>query len=349
MSGTAAVATAQANAGPDESAALSLRDFSVTYTTNRHVVEAVRHVDLTVRRAEVLGVVGESGCGKSSLALGLLHLLPKDKASISGSVRIGSQELVGASDATLQEVRWRDVSVVPQSAMNALSPVLRIGDQIVDVVRAHTQESKRSARKTAEDVLVRVGLGPEHARSFPHELSGGMRQRAVIAMAIALEPAVVVLDEPTTALDVVTQQLVLEQIMELREEIGFSLIFITHDLPLLLEWSDRIAVMYAGGLVEVGPQQQIAEDPMHPYTRKLLGSFPSLRGPRDQLSTIPGQPWDLRRRGTGCLFAPRCDARMDICTAETPALTTEAQRAVACFLHHPNVKPVAPTESGSRS
>jgi len=331
--------TAPVTAALDTPASLTLHDFSVTYHRGRHIVEAVRRVNLTVRRGEVLGVVGESGCGKSSLALGLLHLLPADKASVGGSVKIGSHELVGASSAELQEVRWRDVSVVPQSAMNALSPVLRIGDQIADVVRAHTQESKRSARRTAEDVLVRVGLQPEHARSFPHELSGGMRQRAVIAMAIALEPEIVILDEPTTALDVVTQQLVLEQIMELRAEIGFSLVFITHDLPLLLEWSDRIAVMYAGGFVEIGPQQQIAENPLHPYTRKLLGSFPSLRGQRDEMATIPGQPWDLRRRGRGCLFAPRCDARMDVCTAETPHLVTEDGRAVACFLHHNNVSP----------
>lgn len=327
----------------DKQTALTLHDFSVTYHTTRYAVEAVRRVGLTVERGEVLGIVGESGCGKSSLALGLLHLLPQDTASIAGSVRIGSQELVGASKAELQRVRWRDVSVVPQSAMNALSPVLRIGDQIADVVRAHTQESKRSARKTAEDVLVRVGLQAEHARSFPHELSGGMRQRAVIAMAIALEPELVILDEPTTALDVVTQQLVLEQIMELRDQIGFSLIFITHDLPLLLDWSDRIAVMYAGRFVELGPQQQIADNPLHPYTRKLLGSFPSLRGPKDQLTTIPGQPWDLRRRGRGCLFAPRCDFRMDVCTEHAPELIADDDQAVACFLHHPTRRP---TEGG---
>lgn len=328
----------------EPSAALTVQDFSVTYHTARYAVDAVRRVSLTVERGEVLGIVGESGCGKSSLALGLLHLLPHDKASIAGSVRIGTRELVGASKAELQRVRWRDVSVVPQSAMNALSPVLRIGDQIADVVRAHTQESKRSARKTAEDVLVRVGLRADHARSFPHELSGGMRQRAVIAMAIALEPELVILDEPTTALDVVTQQLVLEQIMELRDEIGFALIFITHDLPLLLDWGDRIAVMYAGRLVELGPHQQIADNPLHPYTRKLLGSFPSLRGSKDQMTTIPGQPWDLRRRGRGCLFAPRCDYRMDVCTEHAPELIAEDHQAVACFLHHPVTRP---SEGGS--
>jgi peptide/nickel transport system ATP-binding protein len=306
--------------------ALSIADFSVTYRTDGAAVRAVRDVALAVGSDEVLGIVGESGCGKSSLALGMLGLLTN--ADLSGSISLAGRQLVGADRAALRRLRWRDISLVPQSAMNALSPVIRVGEQIVDVITAHEKTSRRAARARTVDVLRRVGLQPAHYDAFPHELSGGMRQRAVIAMAIVLMPQVVILDEPTTALDVVTQQLVLEQIMELRSEFGFSMVFITHDLPLVMEWSDRIGVMYAGSIVEVARSNDLTTAAQHPYTRMLMDSFPPLFGPRRDLATIPGAPWDLRRRGSGCLFADRCDSTMDICRLESPRF----ESGVACHL-----------------
>ncbi|HVX44525.1 MAG TPA: ABC transporter ATP-binding protein, partial [Mycobacteriales bacterium] len=271
---------------------------------------------------------------KSSLALGLLGLLDTN-ARLEGQVRLGEAQLVGARKDLLRKIRWSEISLVPQSAMNALSPVIRVGEQIVDVILAHQDVRRRQARITAMDMLERVGLDRAHYNAFPHELSGGMRQRAVIAMAIVLMPRLVILDEPTTALDVVTQQRVLEQIMQLRAEFGFSMVFITHDLPLLLEWSDRIGVMYAGSLVEVSGSAQIGTDPLHPYSRMLMDSFPNLYGPQGELATIPGSPWDLRRDSTGCLFADRCDSTMDSCRQVPPALIEHSGRSVACHLHHP--------------
>jgi peptide/nickel transport system ATP-binding protein len=219
--------------------------------------------------------------------------------------------------------------------MNALSPVLPIGAQITDVVRAHERMPRRKALDLAIQALEQVGLRPEHARSYPYELSGGMRQRAVIAMATVLNPDLLVMDEPTTALDVVTQRLVLDQVTRLSSELGFAVVLITHDLPLLLEWAHRIVVMYAGSVVEAGNPDDIARDPYHPYTGMLLRSFPPLSGPRRELEVIPGQPWDLRRQAGQCLFADRCASVMDACRVATPRLVGHSNREVACFLKDP--------------
>lgn len=317
--------------------ALSAEAVTVTYRSRSGPVHAVRDVSLAVRHGEIFGIVGESGCGKSSLALGMAKLLPPDRAEVTGRVRIGAHELISAQRDELRQLRWSAISLVPQSAMNALSPTIRIGEQIVDVILAHEAVRRRQARIRAQDMLQRVGLDAAHYRSFPHELSGGQRQRAVIAMAVVLMPSVVILDEPTTALDVVTQQRVLEQIVDLRDEFGFAMLFISHDLPLLLEWSDKIGVMYAGSLVEVGTRSQLATRPLHPYARMLLESFPSLHGAQE-MQTIPGQPWDLRRTGRGCLFADRCDSVLDACREVTPQLQDVAGRRVACLLHDPQTE-----------
>jgi peptide/nickel transport system ATP-binding protein len=238
------------------------------------------------------------------------------------------------SDKELRKFRWDEVSMVFQSAMNSLNPVITIGDQIVDAILAHRKVSEKQAREQAREMLEIVGIEPDRIDSYPHELSGGMRQRAVIAIALALRPPLMIMDEPTTALDVVVQREILAKIAELREQFGFSILFITHDMSLLVEISDRIAIMYAGEIVEMAPSRELFENPLHPYTQGLMASFPALTGPRKQLEGIPGSPPDLISPPSGCRFHPRCPYRMDICDKVNPPLV-EARPGhfVACHLH----------------
>jgi len=296
---------------------LEVRDLSIVYDDD---VKAVDHVDLTLGRGETVGLAGESGCGKSTLALGLCRLLRPPAVIKSGSVvyrgsrlPAGGVDLMEQSSRELRKLRWREISVVFQSAMNALNPVLRVRDQLGDALDAHLKLGRQEKQARLDELLDLVGIPRERLRSYPHELSGGMRQRVVIAMALAAEPEVVIMDEPTTALDVVVQKEILAQVVALQEQLGFAVLFITHDLSLLLEIADRIAVMYAGKIVEIGSAEQIHNEPSHPYTRGLLGSFPSVHGPRKKLAGIPGSPPDLRALPPGCPFVPRCTFATDRC------------------------------------
>ncbi|WP_243704715.1 ABC transporter ATP-binding protein [Micromonospora sp. KC723] len=264
---------------------LTIEDFSVDYLVDP-VVHAVKNVSLTLRRGEVLGLAGESGCGKSTLAYGIVRLLKPPAAIVSGRAVFHSREgieidwnLLDAEE--LRATRWDKISMVFQGAMNSLNPVISIRDQLEDVFTAHRPElGRHERRKRCAELLERVGVDPARLRAYPHELSGGMRQRVMIAMAMALEPQVMIMDEPTTALDVVVQREILREITRLRDELGFAVVFITHDLPLLLEISDRIAVMRAGEVVELGDALSLYTDPQHDYTKQLLASFPSLTGER---------------------------------------------------------------------
>lgn len=264
---------------------LSIDDFSVDYLGAR-TTHAVKNVTLTLGRGEVLGLAGESGCGKSTLAYGVTRLLKPPALITSGSATFHSREgysidLASLGGADLRAFRWDKISMVFQGAMNSLNPVIRIQDQLEDIFTAHRPELKKKERvQRAGDLLERVGVGRDRLRSYAHELSGGMRQRVMIAMAMALDPQVMIMDEPTTALDVVVQREILDEISRLRAELGFAVIFITHDLPLLLEISDRIAVMKAGEIVELNDAYDLYTDPQHPYTKQLLASFPSLTGDR---------------------------------------------------------------------
>lgn len=305
---------------------------------------AVRDVSLELRRGEVLGIAGESGCGKSTLAYALTRMLRPPAELTSGAVtfhgRDGTEiDLLALEPARLREFRWNVISMVFQSAMSALNPVSTIGRQFGDIFAAHRPGMDRAARdRRARELLELVGIDPDRVGSFPHELSGGMRQRVVIAMALALDPEVVVMDEPTTALDVVVQREILDEIEELRERLGFSVIFITHDLGLLLEISDRLAVMYAGEIVEYAPAEAIRRA-AHPYTAGLLRSFPDLRGDRRELRGIPGVPPDLRDDLVGCSFAPRCESVFGPCPSKAPVLTEiEPDWLVACHLHDSAVR-----------
>jgi oligopeptide/dipeptide ABC transporter ATP-binding protein len=298
---------------------LDIKDFRVVYRTPSGDVRAVDRMNLTLHAGEVVGLAGESGSGKSTLAYGACRLLRPPALITGGSVRYQGRrvsqpvEILRLGPDELKRLRWREIAIVFQSAMNALNPVLNVRAQILDVIHAHLRLSRDEAQERAAKLLDLVGIPRSRLRSYPHELSGGMRQRISIAMALATDPEVVIMDEPTTALDVVVQRDILAQIVELKEELGFSILFITHDLSLLLELADRIAVMYAGQLLEIGTAHDIHHQPSHPYTKGLINSFPSLRGGRRALAGIPGTPPDLRDPPPGCPFLPRCGYGTDAC------------------------------------
>jgi peptide/nickel transport system ATP-binding protein len=302
------------DAGPERSRppVLDIRDLSIAYATGQGLLHAVSHVNLTLAPGEVVGLAGESGSGKSTLVLGMTRLLRPPAIITSGSVRYRGQRVPDGVDILelnakeLRRLRWREISIVFQSAMNALNPVLRIRDQLGDVLDAHLKLGREERRARLESLLDLIGVPRERLKSYPHELSGGMRQRIMIAMALAVDPELVIMDEPTTALDVVVQREILEEIAQLQQELQFAIVFVTHDLSLLLEIADRIMILYAGQLVELGTAQEVHYRTAHPYTRGLLESFPSVHGPRRQLAGIPGSPPDLRSLPPGCPFAPRC-------------------------------------------
>jgi oligopeptide/dipeptide ABC transporter ATP-binding protein len=331
---------------------LEVKDFSVVYRTPSGDVRATTGVNLDLYAGEVVGLVGESGSGKSTLAYGACRLLRAPAVITGGSVTYRGRRTAGAMDimqlgaAELRRLRWREIAIVFQSAMNALNPVLNVRDQILDVIHAHLQLSRDEALQKAGSLLDLVGIPRSRLRSYPHELSGGMRQRVMIAMALATDPEVVIMDEPTTALDVVVQRDILAQIVELKERLGFSILFITHDLSLLLELADRIAVMYAGQLLEVGTAGQLQHGPAHPYTRGLLNSFPSVRGARRALAGIPGSPPDLHDPPPGCPFLPRCDYGTPACTDVDMTLAPVASSAPGHVTACPFVGPDTPAPPG---
>jgi peptide/nickel transport system ATP-binding protein len=329
---------------------LEIRNLNVDYGLGDRAVHAVRDVNLTLHKGEVLGLAGESGSGKSTLAYGMTRLLPPPGVITGGEVVYHPTEgspydVLSLSDRALRQYRWDQTAIVFQGAMNSLNPVHKISLQLTDVLRAHEprmSEHSRSAR--AREMLKLVGISPDRMDAYPHQLSGGMRQRVMIGMALILQPQVVIMDEPTTALDVVMQRQILGQLIELRERLGFSVIFITHDLSLLVEFSNRIAIMYGGRIVEEAPAATIYRDALHPYSKGLLGSFPALRGPRRELTGIPGSPPDLAGMPSGCSFHPRCPRAFEPCSTAIPVLGRPdtpdgAGRSVACWLH-PAEQPV---------
>jgi peptide/nickel transport system ATP-binding protein len=339
---------------------LEIRGLSVDYGFGPGSVHAVDEVDLVVHRGEALGLAGESGSGKSTLAHAITRLLrppalvTKGQVIYHGRASDGSGQsspvdVLKLSKSQLRRFRWEEIAIVFQSAMNALNPVIDIRTQLTDSLEAHRPRMKRKAQsERAAELLELVGVSKDRLRSFPHQLSGGMRQRVMIAMALALGPDLIIMDEPTTALDVVTQRQILEKIEDLRRQFGFATVFITHDLSLLLDIADSIAIMYAGRMVEVGPARRLYSDAAHPYSRGLLQSFPPLTGPKRELTGIPGFPPDLRSLPPGCPFAPRCKHTMDICRETYPPfadMSAPAERShlVACWLYPSTGNPVEPT------
>jgi peptide/nickel transport system ATP-binding protein len=293
-------------AGTRDLTLLELQQLVVEYGAGAKRARAVDGVDLAIREGEIVGLAGESGCGKTTIANAVMQILRPPARIASGSILFEGEDLLGKSREELRRFRWRNVSMVLQSAMNALNPVMRVGDQFVDAMRAHERIDRRRALSRAGELLELVGIDPRRARAYPHQLSGGMRQRVIIAMALALKPELIIMDEPTTALDVVVQREILQQVEALKRDFGFAVLFITHDLSLLLEFADRIAIMYAGEIVESAPSARLATNPQHPYTQGLLQSFPPLTGPLTRMTGIPGSPPDLSELPNGCRFNPRC-------------------------------------------
>src|SRR6266496_5172566 len=369
------VTNVSANANTDT--LLDVKHLFVDYHASSGTVHAVTDVNFTLKRGEILGLAGESGSGKSTLAYAITCLL-RPPALISGGeilyyprpsqdsmdtsrvtmtrlsksgkskqtqdgngqsiAETKSIDLLQLSPAQLRDLRWNDLAIVFQSAMNALNPVMTVGAQIMDVLRTHRPDMGSDSRKRrAKELFQLVGIAPDRLRSYPHELSGGMRQRAIIAIALALSPEILIMDEPTTALDVVVQREILTEIMRLREKLGFAVIFITHDLSLLLELADHVAIMYAGRIVEKASRRDLYLHPRHPYSYGLLHSFPTLHGPRRTMIGIPGTPPDLRAVPPGCAFNPRCPFAFDACYKVVPPLqpaTSDSPgQLVACHLY----------------
>ncbi len=314
---------------------LEVKDLHTYYYTLRGIVRAVDGVSFSLERGEVLGIAGESGSGKSTVAWSIINLVPPPGRIVKGSIIFDGMEITKMSESELREkIRWKRISMVFQGAMNALTPVFTVGEQIAEVLIHHKGMTRKEALERAGELLKMVGLEPSMVRRYPHELSGGQKQRVVIAMALALEPDLLIADEPTTALDVVVQAQILNLLKRLQREKKLSIILITHDLTVIAELADKIAIMYAGKIVEYGTAEQIFYNPMHPYTRALLRAIPRLTGEIEKLAYIPGVPPDLRSPPPGCRFHPRCSEVMDICRRdEPPIVEVEKGHYVSCWLY----------------
>ncbi len=317
------------------SALLDVRGLSTVYDTPEGQIRAVDGVDLTVGRGEILGVVGESGSGKTALVTSLMRLIkPPGRILKGGEMLLDGEDLFRLPRSEMPARRGKDLALIPQSAMHALNPVISVDRQVAEAITAHGR-AHRDALRVARERLREVGIPPERHRAYPHELSGGMRQRCVIAMAIANEPKLVIADEPVSGLDVVVQARILRLIHELKESRGLSMILVSHDLPTVAKACDRVAVMYAGRIVEEGKSKTILEEPLHPYTRALVEAIPRVHGPKQTLRSVPGEPPDLNHLPPGCNFRPRCPAAFTDCEEVDPSLEEiERGRKVACLLYH---------------
>ena len=317
-------------------AILQLDNLTTNYKTLRGWVRAAEGVNFELEKGKALGLVGESGCGKTTVALSILKILPAGGRIRSGKILFDGKDLVPLSDNEMRKIRWKGISIVFQGSMNALNPVFKIGSQIVEAIRLHEPDvSKSDAYRRAEALLEMVGVEPSRVNNYPHEFSGGMRQRALIAMALAANPKVLVADEPGTALDVIVQAQVLQLMRSLKEKLGLSMLMISHDLSIVAEVCERVAIMYAGHVVEYGDIEAIFKEPLHPYTQGLLGAFPSIGEKRKKLLSIPGQPPDLLNPPKGCRFNPRCPYAMDVCKEKDPQLERvgSGDHYVSCFLY----------------
>jgi len=314
-----------------ENPLVAIRNLVVTYPTPRGELKAVDGVNLDVFRGETLGIVGESGCGKTTLALTLLKMNSPGKIR-SGEVSLNGANILALKGEALRRHRWEKVAMVFQSAMNALDPVKTIESQIVETIIQHSKISKEQARSKVKELLEVVSIDPSRAKSYSHELSGGMRQRVIIALALCLSPLILIADEPTSALDVVVQAGVLRMLKELQNKFGLTVILITHDVSIMSEMSDRLAVMYAGKIVEVGPTKQIIANPNHPYTEALLNAVPTLGVGKTILKGIPGSLPDLISPPTGCRFHPRCPHVVEKCKEKEPPMITCGKDLAACWL-----------------
>lgn len=317
-------------------ALLDVENLKMYYRTLRGDVRAVDDVSFQMEKGDALGLAGESGCGKTSAALAVLKLLPTNGRIVDGKILFNNMDLAKISDSAMREdIRWKKISVIFQGAMNALHPTKTIGTQIVEAILTHEKIDRKDAEDRAGKLLDLVGIGAAKLSRYPHELSGGMKQRAVTAMALACNPEIIIADEPTTALDVIIEAQVLKVIQELQKKLHLSMILISHDLSMIAETCNKVAIMYAGKIVEKGDIVPVFHESLHPYTQKLIAAFPSILGRKTELSSIRGFPPDLLNPPRGCRFHPRCDQAMEICKAKEPVLAEAANKKqqVACHLY----------------
>jgi peptide/nickel transport system ATP-binding protein len=313
---------------------LEIRKLRTYFYTSAGCIRAVDGVSFTVDKGDALGLAGESGSGKTTVALSVMRLVKPPGKIVSGQILYDGEDLVVKSRRVLDTIRWRKISMIFQGAMNALNPVYNVRDQIVEAILQHEKVTKIEAWDRAQHMLKLVGISPSRARDYPHEFSGGMRQRAVIAMALALSPSLVIADEPTTALDVLVERQILDLIAKLKEELGVSILLITHDLSVISELCKKVGIFYAGKIVEFALVKDLISDPLHPYTQGLLEAFPRVSGPKKRLEPIRGNPPSLIAPPTGCSFHPRCPFAMAICRTEKPKLITiRSNRMLACHLY----------------
>lgn len=313
---------------------LEIEDLSVAYVTASGLVHAVNDVNLKVYPGEIVGLIGESGSGKSTMAYAIMRLLKGDAIVTKGRIKILGQDVYKMSRKELREFRWSKMSMVFQSAMSALNPVMTVETQILDALQAHRKGiTRKEGIARAEELMDLVRIDRKYLKSYPHELSGGMRQRVVIAIAIALNPSLVIMDEPTTALDVVVQRSILDEIRKIQEQVGFAIMFVSHDFSLVAELAARVAIMYAGRLIEVTPSERLhLGEQHHPYTEGLLRAIPELTADEVSIQGIAGYPPDLQDLPTGCAFHPRCPLAMDICKQVRPQKLTVDEKIVECHL-----------------
>ena len=312
---------------------LEVTDLSVDYFSRNVTLHAVENIGFNLDKGRSLALVGESGCGKTTAMLALMRLLPSAGRIVSGKVCLEETDLLRLSEQEIQRIRWNKIAIVFQGAMNAFNPVQRVGDQIAEAIVLHQQMDQRQVNQKVGELLEIVGVSSNRARMYPHEYSGGMRQRAMIAMALACNPEILIADEPTTALDVMVQAQILELFQNLQKQFGLSIILVTHDLGVVAELSDSVLVMYSGKMVEYSSVDGIFNRPFHPYTQRLLNAFPDIDNPGSELASIEGYPPSLDRKPKGCYFAPRCSVRLDHCSVERPqAIEIEPDHWVACHL-----------------
>ena len=314
---------------------LDVQNLTTYYMTDRGPVRAAEGVNFQLNKGEAMGLAGESGCGKTTVALSLLRILPTNGRIVDGKILLGKTNIVDLSESEMRkDVRWKRLSMVFQGAMNAMNPLYKIGDQIVEAIKLHEPDvTRKEAKERTSKLFEMVGIEPSRIDNYPHEFSGGMKQRALIAMSLACNPEVVLADEPGTALDVIVQAQVLKLLKELKDRLNLSMIMIAHDLSMIAEVCQKISIMYAGYLVEYGDIVKIFKKPLHPYTQDLIESFPSIMAEKQEMVSIPGFPPDLLNPPKGCRFNPRCKFVMDICKKETPKLVEATKNQfVACHL-----------------
>lgn len=310
---------------------LEIKDLEMSYQTSKGSISAVDNVSFRIERGETMGLVGESGCGKTSLGMCIMKLLPENARITNGKILFDGEDIVPKTEEEMRTIRWEGVSMIFQAAMNSLNPVYKVGDQIIEAILTHDNMSKEEAREKVGDLYELVGLSPERMKNYPHEYSGGMRQRAIIAMALACDPKFIIADEPTTALDVIVQDQIIDEIINLQKKLNMTMMYISHDISVIAETCNKIGVMYAGNIIEYTDTLALFDNPLHPYTKALMSSFPSIEGPKKELKPVPGEPPNLLNPPKGCRFYPRCSYAEEICKKENPEfIEIEKDHFLAC-------------------